>query len=343
MNYLKNKYRLFLGLPAVVCKDKKISFKELDEKSELLSKILLDQNPNNNYTVGIRLERSLELIISIFACIKAGLTYILIEKTLPFERVAYILQNSNCELLITSKELNTEDFGVKTYTLSKQETTYNYKNENKVANENLCIIYTSGSTGNPKGVLLTQKGFINLVFAMDNSMNLKSCNNFLSHASVSFDMFAFELYCSLLLGKTLFLTDDIEQKDPISISNIIQNNNIDFILATPSKIELMLDNDKLSACLSYIKVFLFGGEVFTSNLYNRIKPKTNGDIFNGYGPTEITACCSIKKVESANDITIGKPVDNSEIYILDNSLSLCPVGVSGEICVAGAGLAIRIS
>lgn len=324
---------------AVVFEDKKLTFKELKEHSYAFAKELYNQGLRPKDTVSIRLERSLDLIISIFACVKLGVAYVLIEKTLPSERVRYIIENSNSKAIITSASLNLEDFGIKTIIYTNSNETSEFVCEDKERNDNLCIIYTSGSTGMPKGVLLTQKGFVNLVFAMDSAMSLGCTSKFVSHASVSFDMFAFELYCSLLNGKTLYLTNDVEQKDPISISNLILKNNIDFMLSTPSKIELILTSNRLSECLSKIKVFLLGGEVFTSSLYTRMKNKTTGNIYNGYGPTEITACCSVKKIENPNDITIGKPVNNTEIYILDNNLSLCPAGVIGELCVAGDGLA----
>ena len=326
---------------AVIFENKKLTYKELNEKADNLATNLLDNKTEINGTVSILLNRSLEMIISIFACIKSGLPYVLIEKTLPFERIKYILENSGSKLLITNSTLYSDEFDIATFLLDDFDFEVNTKMNTNCSknNDNICIIYTSGSTGNPKGVLLKQKGIINLAFAMNDAMNLKICSNFICHASVSFDMFAFELYCALLNGKTLYLTNDIEQKDSVAISNIIINNNIDFLLSTPSKIELLLSDDNLAESLSKIKVFLLGGEVFTSNLYNRMRAKTNGNIYNGYGPTEITACCSIKKIENEHVINIGRPVNNTQIYILDKTLSLCPIGVVGELCVAGDGLA----
>lgn len=325
---------------AIVFEDKKLTYKQLNEKANNLAEKLIANKTEFNQTVSILLNRSIDMIVSIFACIKLGMTYVLIEKTLPPERIKYILKNSNSKLLITNTELNSNKFDINTILLDKYNLEYNTKineNHNK-NNENACIIYTSGSTGNPKGVLLRQNGIINLVFAMNNAMDLKICNKFISHASVSFDMFAFELYCSILNGKTLYLTNDEEQKNAISISNIIIKNDIDFLLSTPSKIELLLSDDKLSESLSRIKVFLLGGEIFTNNLYNRMREKTNGNIYNGYGPTESTACCSIKKIENTQNINIGKPVNNTQIYILNNNLFPCPIGIIGELCVSGDGI-----
>lgn len=323
---------------AVVCGNEQITYKELNEKANGLAKRLLDEGMQSGDTVSIRLERTLNMIISIIACIKAGFTYILIENSLPKERIDYILKNSKSKVIITSENLNKEKLDTKVFILNEKDIIE--KTENiKVANDRLCIIYTSGSTGNPKGVVLSQKGFANLVYAMNDAMKLEICDKFISHASVSFDMFAFELYCTLLNGKTLYLTSDLEQKNPTAMSKIIMDNNIDFMLTTPSKIELILANEKLAKSLANIKVFLLGGEVFTASLYNRMKKITKGNIYNGYGPTEITACCSIKKIEDGKEINIGKPVKNARIYILDERLTLCPNEIVGELSVAGEGLA----
>ena len=326
---------------AIVFEDKKITYNELNEKANCLAEDLINKKIKNDETIGILLNRTINMIVSILACAKSGVKYVLIEKTLPIERIQYILKNSNSRLLITNADFYNNKFNINKILLDK----YNFKLKNKINknysknNENLCIIYTSGSTGMPKGVILKQKGIINLIYAMNDAMNLKICNRFISHAAVSFDMFAFEIYCSILNGKTLYLTNDSEQKDSIAISNMIIKNNIDFLVSTPSKIELLLSDDELSKCLEKIKVFLMGGEVFTGNLYNRMRMKTEGNIYNGYGPTEITACCSIKKVENEKEINIGKPVNNAQIYILNNDLNLCPIGIIGELCVAGEGLA----
>ena len=121
------------------------------------------------------------------------------------------------------------------------------------------------------------------------------------------------------------------------MSELIIKNNVEFLVTTPSRIELLL----LPECnnpLKNLKSFLLGGEKLTGSLYNKLQKATNSKIFNGYGPTEITACCSIKKIENDKDINIGKPVNNTQIYILNKDMNLCPAGIEGEICIGGNGL-----
>lgn len=122
------------------------------------------------------------------------------------------------------------------------------------------------------------------------------------------------------------------------MSKKIIENNVEFLITTPTKIELLLSNPETSKCLKVLKGFQLGGEVFTPSLFEKLSNFTNAKIHNGYGPTEITACCSNKLITSKDDINIGTPIPNDKIFILDTDLNLCPIGVPGELCVSGAGV-----
>ena len=323
---------------AVVFEGKKLTYKELNEKSNSLAYYLKSKGISNNDVICISLNRCFELIIAIYAVIKSGASYVLIDPSLPQERIAYIVSDSKAKYCIINNlskssitidnSINIDDFDF---------TNYSTDNLQRKNTDNLCVIYTSGSTGNPKGVLLHNKGFINLIYAFDKEMEISKYKNILGIATVSFDMFAVELFSSTLLGNTLVLANEEEQKDPILMSNLIKNNNVEFLVTTPSRIELLL----LEECqnpLENVKAFQLGGEEFTTSLYNRLHAVTNAKIFNGYGPTEITACCTNKLV-TKNDVTIGKPISNVQVYICDSNMNLLPIGVVGEICVAGIGVA----
>ena len=138
---------------------------------------------------------------------------------------------------------------------------------------------------------------------------------------------------------TLYLLNEDEHKNPVKMAEIIINNNVNFSVTTPTKIELLLSNPNTKKCLSVLDTIQLGGEVFTSSLYEKLRAVTNANISNGYGPTEITACCSSKNILSAENINIGKPIPNMKIYILDKDGNLCPIGVPGELCISGIGLA----
>ena len=325
---------------AVVFENTSLTYKSLNEKANSLAHLLRKKGINTTSTVGIMLNRSLEMIVSIFSVLKTGATYILIDNSLPSNRVEYMLSDSNANLLITDDNYNINfenELNIANFDYSKNTDTL--KCNSKLL-DSFAVIYTSGSTGNPKGVLLHQNGLINLIFSFNKLMKIGSFSNHLGLSSVSFDMFAVELYSSLLLGRTLYLLNDEEIKNPILMSNIILNNKVEFLITTPTKIELLLSTPNTSKCLKTLKGFQLGGEVFTPDLYEKLSKYTDAKIYNGYGPTEITACCSNKLVTSKNDINIGTPIPNTKIYIVDNDLNLCPTNVPGELCVSGVGVSL---
>lgn len=326
---------------ALVFENNKISYQNLNEKANSLAHYLERNGITRNDVVGILENRSIEMIISILAVLKAGGTYILIDNALPAHRVKYMLTNSNAKLLL----IDSDDYSVEfsnQFNISNFD--YSTNTENLKCNNQLfdsfSIIYTSGSTGNPKGVLLAQSGLINLVYSFDKIMKLGNFSSHLGVSSVSFDMFAVELYSSLLLGRTLYLLNAEEIKNPVLMSKIIIDNKVEFLITTPTKVELLLQNQQTAKCLKVLKSFQLGGEVFSSSLYERLSKYTNAKIYNGYGPTEITACCSNKLVTSKSNINIGTPIPNTEIYILNDDMNICPINVPGELCVAGKGLSL---
>ena len=325
---------------AIVFENKKIDYKTLNEKANTLAHYLRKNGVTRNDVVGIMQNRSIEMIISILAVLKSGGTYLLIDNSLPNNRVQYMLADSNSKLLIVDSEYNV-DFAniISINNFDYSANIDNLKCKNQLF-DSFSIIYTSGSTGNPKGVLLQQKGLINLVYSFNKIMEIGSTKNHLGVSSISFDMFAVEIYTSLLLGRTLYLLSDEEIKNPMLMSQIIIDNNVEFLITTPTKIELLLTNIKTAQCLKCLKGIQLGGEVFSANLYEKLKKYTKAKIYNGYGPTEITACCSNKLVTSKNNINIGKPIPNTQIYILDKDMNICPIDVPGELCVAGKGVSL---
>ena len=323
---------------AVVFENKRLTYKELNEKSNALANCLKNSKINRNDIIGVMVNRSLEMIISILAVLKLGGAYLLIDTGLPSDRIEYMLNNCNAKLLLTDNNYNISYENI--VNINEISSSNNNNNLNCISQpeDSFAVIYTSGSTGMPKGVIFSQLGVINLVNFYKNIINIKNYPNQLGFSAVSFDMFVVELFTSILLGRTLFLLNDEEIKNPILISEKIISNKIDFMLTTPTKIKLLLTPQTVD-CLKVLKAFQLGGEIFTSSLYEELSHYTDAKIYNGYGPTEITACCSNKLITSKNDINIGSSNPNTQIYILDKDLNPCPLNVPGEIYVAGLGVA----
>ena len=330
VNIFEKQVRKFPAKSAIVFKNNSLTYKRLDDESNKVANFLINKGINNTDVIGIMFNRSFNLLISILGVLKSGASYMLIDPSLPEDRIQYMLSNANSKFVITNLYLN-----YNTVTLEQMKDFRTDRPNVETSNKDrFCVIYTSGSTGTPKGVELKRIGVINMLNSYKNILKTSECENFLCTSTVAFDMFIVENFVSILSGKTVILADEEEQKIPAFTSKLIEEYNVDFILSTPSKIGLLLDNPE---CLKNVKVIQLGGEVFKYALYKNLCKYTNARIYNGYGPSECTACASNKLVEDEN-ITIGKPFLNTQIFIMNKDDNILPIGYSGEIVISGDGV-----
>lgn len=330
---------------AIIFNDNSITYDELNKKANSLANYLLGFNIEKNEIIGICMSKSSELIIGILAILKTGCAFLPIDPDLPKDRIEYMLSNTKSKLLLTTENLKINS-DITQINVNINNSIFNYYSNSNLPivpsmEDRFVAIYTSGSTGLPKCTILKNLGLNNLIYGLDKELNYSMCKRFLSISSISFDMFLVETLIPLSLGKTIVLANYEEMRIPLLLGSLIQKYNTDFLVTTPSKIQLLIDYSP--DCLKNFKKILVGGEVFTPNLYLSLSKLTNADIFNGYGPSETTACSSVKKVTSPNAITIGHPIPNTNIYILDNSNNLCPINAIGELCISGDGVGLRIS
>ena len=382
ITYFEDQVKANPNKTAIIFNNKEISYDELNKISNKIANYLISCKVKPNDVVSILLDRSEMLMASVLGVLKSGAAYLLIDGSLPHDRIEYMLNDSKTVFLITNSKF--DKYRVNYKLLIDEDTEIlekhiNNANTNNLDNNNLnsnslnndqldnlnsvhyfsdlanmsdknpiCngsnedtfnIIYTSGSTGNPKGVALRRLGVINMILSYKHLLHTDECDTFLSISAVSFDMFIVENFVSLFTGKTVVLSNEEEQKIPIYTNNLIKKYNINFILTTPTRINLLLSNIANVNDWQSVKVIQVGGEVFTKDLYNHIRKYSKAHVYNGYGPSEFTACCCNKEITDENNITIGTPFCNTKMYILDDNLSLCPIGVPGEICVSGDGIA----
>lgn len=328
---------------ALVFEDKSLTYKELNEKANSLANYLRNIGINRNDIIGIMLHRSLEMFIAILAVLKAGGTYIPIDPEYPQDRVEYMLNNSHSKLLLTQKELEENiNYDKKLNIDLSNSDIYGYKKTNPEcvnSNQDLTyIIYTSGSTGLPKGVMLKNINVVNFIYATVKALNLNSNNVIVSVTTISFDIFVLESLLPLTNGMKVIVANEQTQTDAKLFNDLCEKNKVDVVQTTPSRLQAFLFDEKISTFIDKIKFLLLGGEPFPQKLLNKLHDIYHGKIYNMYGPTETAVWSSIKDLSDTKSITIGKPIGNTQMYVLDKFLNPLPIGIPGELYISGDGV-----
>lgn len=314
---------------AVVFENQKLTYRELNERANSLANYLRSQKIGRNDIVGIMVNRSLEMIISILAVLKSGACYIPIDPEYPQDRIEYMLNNSNAKLLLTFKRLkNKVTFDNKLFVELDNEL-YNSNKDNLIninePDDLAYIIYTSGSTGKPKGVMLKHSNINNFIQGMCNVVDFNSEKTIVSVTTISFDIFVLESLLPLQRGLKIVVATENEQNDIRLFNALCLKNNVNIIQTTPSRFQVLISNLNELDYLEGITDILVGGESFPKMLLGKLQQLTKSNIYNVYGPTETTVWSTVKNLTDETSITIGKPISNTRCYILDNNKKLLPV------------------
>lgn len=318
------------------------SYDQINRKVNQFAGFLLAKGVQVEDRIGIAVDRSPEMLIVMLGILKAGAAYVPLDPEYPHKRIEYMLSDSAAKILIVSSkykglyktqaaEIVVEDAWLK---LS------DYSTENipvKAAPYNLAyVLYTSGSTGMPKGVEIEHSNLYNLLLSVQKMPGLTDKDKLLAVTTISFDISITELFLPLITGAQLVLTDSQSTKDGGALLDIIRNEHITFIQATPVTYKIMLEAgwDELID----MKV-TSTGEPLPKDLALKLLPRCTA-LYNMYGPTETTIFSTGKQIKTEEEqITIGKPVDNTSIYILDEDFKQVPHGETGEIYIGGKGVA----
>lgn len=330
---------------AVVFEDQKLTYRELNEKANQLAYVLQKNNVKIGDIIGVFMPKSLDLIISIFSILKCGAVYMPMCTEYPKDRLEYMINNSNSQLVISDNDSISFSNCVtincnQLLQFSKSFLT----NKTFFDSDSLAyVIYTSGSTGNPKGVKISHRNLINFIYSFKKYYNneISSKDSFLAATNIAFDVSIWEIFMPILNGARLvFNTEEIIKDISLYTNNII-NNNITAMYIPPNILDetFTILNKRNYTKLSKL---LVGVESITNTTLNKyIKLNPNIKIVNGYGPTETTICATALQYKydntSTHIIPIGKPLYNNKVYILSHS-SLCPPNVPGELYVAGVGV-----
>ena len=313
---------------AVVFGEDKLTYKELNERANSLANYLREHGTGRNDIVGIMVNRSLEMIISILAVLKSGACYIPIDPEYPQDRIEYMLDNSNAKLLLTFKKLDSKvNFNNKLFVELDNEL-YNFNKDNlKNINEPddlAYIIYTSGSTGKPKGVMLKHNNINNFIQGMCNIIDFTPNKTIVSVTTISFDIFVLESLLPLQKGLKIVIANEDEQNDIRLFNSLCIKNNVNIIQTTPSRFQVLISNPNELDYLKNTTDILVGGEAFPKILLSSLQKLTTANIYNVYGPTETAVWSTVKNLTKEDIITIGHPLANTKCYVLDCAKKLLP-------------------
>ncbi|MBB5395405.1 amino acid adenylation domain-containing protein [Mucilaginibacter sp. AK015] len=327
---------------ALKFKNEALTYTQLNQKANQLAAMLIGNDVKPGDKVAVSLDRSVELVVSLLAIIKAGATYIPLDPDFPVNRISYMLEDSAAVVLVTSeaykgqytstaKEIILDDIwqGLENYTTADPDVSVN-------GNDLVYILYTSGSTGQPKGVQIKHHNVVNFLCSMQKQPGLTAADKLLAVTTISFDIAGLELWLPLITGAQTVLAGAAEVKDGSALLDIIRKEKITVMQATPYTWRMMLeagwDTEK-------IKV-ICGGEALPIDLAARILGRASS-LWNVYGPTETTIWSTLKEIKHTDRaVSIGKPIDNTLVYILDKFQKPLMPGAAGGIYIGGEGVAL---
>ncbi|HAX70809.1 MAG TPA: hypothetical protein DCY14_14450 [Anaerolineae bacterium] len=321
-----------------------LTYKELDKRSTRVAKVLASRGVKPGMLVGLFVHRSLEMVIGQLGVLKAGGAYLPLDPSFPAERLAFMLTDSNAPILLTQSTLldRLPESNAEVICIDEVEGMKSSTKKLTVASpDNLAyVIYTSGSTGKPKGVQIHHRAVVNFLASMRASLEISADDSLLAVTTLSFDIAVLELLLPLTVGARVVIADSETVADGALLAQALSDFDVTFMQATPASWRLLLESGwKGKTDLT----ILSGGEALTNDLAERLL-KRGAALWNLYGPTETTIWSTLYRVTSnetrgiSNTVPIGRPIANTQIYILDSNLQPVPVGVIGDLFIGGDGV-----
>ncbi|HHP7244180.1 MAG TPA: amino acid adenylation domain-containing protein [Elainellaceae cyanobacterium] len=331
---------------AVVFDGQQLTYDELNRRADCLAYYLQTLNIKPDTLVGICLERSLDMLVGLLGILKAGAAYLPLDPSYPKDRLSFIVLDSQISVLLTQQHLLSQlpDNPTHVLCLDTEWDLINQTNpdRNTVPKrpDNLAyVIYTSGSTGQPKGVKVTHKNVVNFLVAMQREFQVRPSDILLSVTSISFDIAVLELFLPLITGARVVIANRQVAMDGQQLSRYLTTSNATFMQATPATWRLLLASGWQGN--AQLKI-LCGGEALSRDLANQLLEKGT-NVWNLYGPTETTIWSTVHKVDATellnHTVAIGRPIGNTQVYVLASSGHPVPLGIPGELHIAGMGVA----
>ncbi|MEW9698047.1 amino acid adenylation domain-containing protein [Paenibacillus sp. SI8] len=341
-------------LPALIIGDKSMTYRQLQERSVYIAQLLQDKQINVGDRIALYMQRSLDMVAALLGCWRIGSSYVPIDPAYPKERIHFMVKDSAAKLFVTNvpsaEQMLDLEQGIVVQLDGHERTPHAgiiqegfdvKKVWNKSTVDQLAyIIYTSGTTGNPKGVAVEQGSIANTIQWRKKEYGLGDQDTVLQLFSYAFDGFLTSLFTPLISGSRTVLLPESSAKDPITMLALIREHRVTHFISVPSLYHALLECADPSDLSTVTKVTL-AGEKVSSHVVKLSKERVPSlELINEYGPTENSVATTIyRNVEPTGIIPIGKPIAGSQVTILSKEHKLVPIGVEGELCISGPGLA----
>ncbi|MEO6638394.1 MAG: amino acid adenylation domain-containing protein, partial [Ginsengibacter sp.] len=330
------------GNIAAIFEEESLTYDELNKRSNQVAAWLRSKGVKENTLVPICIDRSFEMITGILGILKAGAAYVPIDPEYPEDRINYILEDTSARFIVTNAATAQKLSKNSNLSILELDTEANKISAQPDKNLNLNIaphslayvIYTSGSTGKPKGVMIERASVVNLGLSQAAALRLKPKMATLQFASFGFDASCYEIFNTFLSGGTLVLPKKEDLLSASLFEMVVSKNNVEVAVLPPSFQHVIKD------AFGTIKTIVSAGEPLNEEISKHFQSK-GVRVINAYGPTENTVCSSLTDdpIKDNHRVVIGKPVVNTQVYILDKAGALQPAGVPGEMCLAGMQVA----
>ena len=330
---------------ALVCQNGKLTYRQLNGRANRLARTLQAQGMRTQDIVGILVGRSADMLVSMLAVLKAGGAYLPIDPEHPADRMRYMLEDSDARMLLADLTLYHAlelDAGcpVVDAALRSDSESDEVNLQTELSSRELAyVIYTSGSTGKPKGVMLEHQSVHNFIEGMSRNISFVPGKSILNATSIGFDIFIVESLLALIKGLKVVIADEDQQKDPELMRQLIASEQIEMMQTTPSRLKLLLSGVTDYATFQSLQEIMVGGEAVPDHLAAAMLSGWNGRLLNMYGPTETTVWSTMQEIRRGEKVNIGQPIANTQVYMLDQRLNLQPIGLKGELCISGEGVA----
>ncbi|MFF2910659.1 amino acid adenylation domain-containing protein [Paenibacillus sp. NPDC057934] len=348
----ERRVHIFAERTALIYGNKRMTYRELDDQSNQLASYLISTfQLKKEEAVMVYMNRSPYTYIAFLGILKAGGTFVPVDPAVPGDRVQSILAEAEIRLALTLSNWEPvlsklrKNGSPLAYTVCLDEDRV-VKEEGfqlpVLSNRQLAyIIFTSGSTGKPKGVEIEQRSVIQFLHGIDKVIHPAAPKVVLNAASIAFDLFISESLYALYRGMEIVIVDEKKHLDSQELARLLDDHQVELLMMTPSRLQILLHHSAGRKALSRIKMFLVGGQELKQSFLDELRKWSAGTIVNVYGPTEATCLATASVLEEASSITIGRPLQNYSCYILDDQDRLQVIGGIGELVIGGGGLARR--